>query len=175
MWGMNRSAALDYDTANCTIEAALRIIGEKWTFIVLREAFSGVRRFDDIRRRTQAPRQVLSTRLASLVEDGLLRKVLYHEPGQRSRHEYRLTGKGLDLYPVIVALMAWGDKYAVSEAGPPTLLRHRDCGAPVSARLCCDEGHMLDGARDVLAIPGPGAQRITAQKITEPAGEFLRI
>jgi DNA-binding HxlR family transcriptional regulator len=140
---MNRPSVLDYDTGNCTIEAALRIIGEKWTFLVLREAFTGTRRFGDIRRRTHAPRQVLSSRLASLVEDGLLRRVPYHEPGQRSRYEYRLTSKGLELYPVIVALMTWGDKYAVSEAGVPTLLRHRDCGAAVGLRLYCDEGHRL--------------------------------
>ena len=88
---MGRPWILDYDGANCTIGAAVGIIGEKWTFLVLREVFNGVRRFDDMQRRTQAPRQILSDRLARLVDRGLLRKVPYQEDGQRSRHEYRLT------------------------------------------------------------------------------------
>lgn len=128
---MARPWILEYDDTNCTIAAAVRHIGDKWTFLILREAFNGVRRFDDMRRRTQAPRQVLSDRLARLVADGMLRRVPYQERGQRARHEYRLTQKGLDLYPVLVALMGWGDKYAVGPAGPQVQLTHRDCGADV--------------------------------------------
>src|SRR5262244_473856 len=115
---MGTSWMLDYDTANCAIGAAVGAIGERWTFLVLREAFSGVRRFDDMQRRTRAPRQVLSDRLARLVDQGLLRKVPYQEHGQRTRYEYRLTEAGLDLYPVLVALMQWGDRYAAGPAGP---------------------------------------------------------
>ena len=103
---------LDYDPANCAVAATVSLIGEKWTFLVLREAFSGVRRFADIQRRTQAPRQILSDRLSRLVHEGLLRRVPYQEAGQRARHEYRLTAKGLDLYPIMVALMHFGDQYA---------------------------------------------------------------
>src|SRR6202045_5551373 len=128
---MRRPWVLDYDTANCTIGAAIDMIGEKWTFLVLREAFSGVRRFADMQRRTRAPRQILSDRLARLVDEGLLRKVPYRESGQRSRDEYRLTSKGMDLYPVLVALMAWGNQYAAGPAGPQVTLTHRDCGAGV--------------------------------------------
>src|SRR6266849_7675814 len=120
---------LDYDSANCAIGAAVGILGERSTFLVLREAFNGVRRFDDMQRRTGLPRQVLSQRLSRLVDEGLLRKVPYQESGQRPRSEYRLTEKGLDLYPVLVALMAWGDKYEVGTEGPQVLLRHRGCGA----------------------------------------------
>src|SRR5271155_93520 len=100
---MKKSWALDYDTSNCNIAAALAVVGEKWTFLVLREAFNGVRRFDDMQRRTGAPRQVLSNRLANLVNEGILRKSPYQEQGQRLRSEYRLTGKGIDLFPVIAA------------------------------------------------------------------------
>jgi DNA-binding HxlR family transcriptional regulator len=157
---MSRPWILDYDSQNCTIGAALAIVGEKWTFLVLREAFNGVRRFDDIRRRTRAPRQVLSDRLARLVQQGLLRKVPYREAGQRSRSEYRLTEKGLALYPLIVALLEWGDTYAVSAEGPLVELTHRDCGAPVELQLRCAEGHHLDSARDVTPVPGPGARMI---------------
>jgi DNA-binding HxlR family transcriptional regulator len=150
---------LDYDTANCAIGAATAIIGERTTFLVLREIFGGVRRFDDIQRRTGAPRQVLSDRLARLVLEGLLRKVPYQQNGQRSRHEYRLTDKGLDLYPVLVALMHWGDRYEGDPAGPPVLLTHRDCGEPVRLQLSCDAGHVVPSAREVTPLPGPGARK----------------
>src|SRR5499425_3924342 len=115
---MTKSWQLDYDTANCNIASALEVVGERWTFLVLREAFNGVRRFDDMQRRTQAPRQVLSDRLSRLVAEGLLRRVPYQERGQRARLEYRLTEKGRDLYLVLVSLMEWGDKYAAGPAGP---------------------------------------------------------
>ncbi|HXW45115.1 MAG TPA: helix-turn-helix domain-containing protein [Streptosporangiaceae bacterium] len=155
-----RSWALDYDTAGCTIAGALAIVGEKWTFLVLREAFNGVRRFDDMQRRTSAPRQVLSDRLARLVAEGILRKVPYREEGQRARSEYRLTEKGIELFPVIVSLLNWGDKYAGSPEGPPVLLTHRDCGAGVHLQLACDDGHVLHSAREVTPVPGPGARRV---------------
>jgi DNA-binding HxlR family transcriptional regulator len=155
-----KSWALEYDPAKCNIAAALSIVGEKWTFLVLREAFNGIRRFDDMQRRTGAPRQVLSNRLSRLVDDGLLRKVPYREPGQRPRSEYRLTEKGIDLFPVIVALMTWGDKYASELVGPPVVLTHRDCGAQVELELTCADGHVLSSARDVTPKPGPGARRV---------------
>ena len=151
---------LDYDPANCAIGAAVRILGERASFLVLREAFNGVRRFDDMQRRTGIPRQVLSSRLARLAGEGLLRRVPYQEAGQRSRGEYRLTSKGLDLYPVLVALMQWGDRYEVDPDGPPVLLRHRDCGEPVQLQLSCHAGHVLESAREVSPVPGPGARRV---------------
>jgi DNA-binding HxlR family transcriptional regulator len=157
---MRRPWFLDYETSNCTIGAAIGILGEKWTFLVLREAFSGIRRFDDMHRRTGAPRQVLSDRLARLVREGLLRKVPYQDHGQRTRFEYRLTGKGLDLYPVLVALMEWGERYAAGPAGPQALLTHRDCGQPVGLQLRCTQGHTLRSAREVTPLPGPGARKI---------------
>ncbi|HWG61593.1 MAG TPA: helix-turn-helix domain-containing protein [Streptosporangiaceae bacterium] len=157
---MERPWILDYDSVNCSIGAAVAIIGERWTFLVLREAFNGVRRFDDMQRRTAMPRQVLSDRLARLVREDLLRKVPYRDAGQRTRYEYRLTSKGLDLYPVLVALMQWGDEHAVGPAGPQVNLRHRDCGEPLTLQLSCQAGHILDSAREVTPIPGPGARKI---------------
>jgi DNA-binding HxlR family transcriptional regulator len=157
---MGRAWILDYDPANCAIGAAVGIIGERPTFLVLREVFNGVRRFDDMQRRTAIPRQVLSQRLGRLVDEGLLRKMPYQESGQRSRDEYRLTDKGLDLYPVLVSLLQWGDRYAVGPAGPPVELRHRDCGEPVHVQLSCAAGHVLDSAREVTPVPGPGARKI---------------
>jgi DNA-binding HxlR family transcriptional regulator len=157
---MTKSWALDYDTSNCNIAAALSIVGEKWAFLVLREAFNGVRRFDDMQRRTNAPRQVLSNRLAHLVAEGILRKAPYQEEGQRPRSEYRLTEKGIELFPVIVALLEWGDRYAAWPGGPAVELTHRDCGAPVHLELACSAGHVLDSAREVTPLPGPGARRV---------------
>ena len=82
------------------------------------------------------------------------------DSGQRSRHEYRLTDKGLDLYPVLVALMHWGDRYAAEPAGAPVVLQHRDCGEPVQLQLTCGAGHVMESARDVTPVPGPGARKI---------------
>jgi DNA-binding HxlR family transcriptional regulator len=157
---MGRPWILDYDSANCAIGATVAIIGERSTFLVLREAFNGVRRFDDMARRTGIPRQVLSDRLARLVREGLLRKVPYQDAGQRARWEYRLTSKGLDLYPALVALLEWGNQHAVGPAGPQVELRHRDCGEPVHLQLACEAGHVLDDAREVTPVPGPGARKI---------------
>ena len=157
---MERPWILDYDSANCAIGAAVGILGERSTFLVLREAFNGVRRFDDMQRRTGMPRQVLSQRLARLVAEGMLRKVPYQQAGQRSRAEYRLTEKGLDLYPVLVALMEWGDRYEVGSDGPQVLLQHRDCGEPVRLQLACEAGHVIGSAREVTPAPGPGARKI---------------
>jgi DNA-binding HxlR family transcriptional regulator len=157
---MRRPWILDYDSANCAIGAAVAVIGERSTFLVLREAFNGVRRFDDMQRRTGMPRQVLSDRLARLVREDLLRKVPYQDSGQRRRYEYRLTSKGLDLYPVLVALMEWGDQHAVGPAGPQVVLQHRDCGEPVHLQMACAAGHVVESAREITPLPGPGARKI---------------
>jgi DNA-binding HxlR family transcriptional regulator len=151
--------ALRWDPDPCSIARTLELVGEKWSLLVLREVFSGVRRFDDLRRRTGAPRQVLSARLTTLVEAGVLRRHPYQEPGQRTRYEYRLTRAGMDLYPVLVSLMRWGDRYLDQPTGGPTLeLTHQDCGEPVDVTLRCRAGHDLDSARDVHPRPGPGAR-----------------
>jgi DNA-binding HxlR family transcriptional regulator len=149
---------LRYSDDNCSIARTIAIVGEKWTFIVLREAFSGIRRFADFQAATGAPRQVLSARLGRLVEEGLLRKAAYQEPGQRQRFEYRLTEKGLDLYPIMIALMHWGDRYVADPDGPSVVVTHRGCGAPVRQYFRCDDGHEVAGPREVTAVPGPGAR-----------------
>jgi len=152
-------AALDWSTETCTIGRAMAVLGEKSTMVVLREVFNGVRRFADMHERTGIPRQVLTNRLASLVEHGLLRREPYQEPGARIRHEYRLTAKGFDLYPVLIAVKEWGDRYLAEPEGPPLEMVHRDCGAEVRAELRCAGGHVLREYRDVLPRPGPGARR----------------
>jgi DNA-binding HxlR family transcriptional regulator len=145
-----------YHPANCSIARSLELVGERWTFLVLREAFNGIRRFDDIQQYTGAPRQVLSARLATLVDHGILRRVPYQEPGQRQRHEYRLTQKGLDLYPILVSLLGWGDKYLADDDGPPVVLTHRDCGKPIRVAIVCADGHEVPSARQVTPTQPTG-------------------
>lgn len=130
----------------------LSVVGEKWSLLVLREAFLGVRRFADFQRNLGAPKAVLTDRLGTLVEQGVLRRVPYRAEGERQRHEYRLTEKGIDLYPTLVALMQWGDKYLADDVAP-LALEHRDCGAPVHLGLVCAHGHELSGAREVRPVP----------------------
>ena len=151
--------ALEWSVENCTIGRAMAILGERWTVVVLREVFNGIRRFDDMRIRTNIPRQVLANRLGTLVEHGILRREPYREPGARVRYEYRLTRKGLDLYPVLVAVLDWGDRYLADPEGSPISLVHRDCGAQVRAVLRCDADHVVESPRQVVPRPGPGARR----------------
>ncbi|OZV78754.1 transcriptional regulator [Micromonospora echinospora] len=151
--------ALDWSVENCTIGRAMAILGERWTVVVLREVFNGVRRFDDMRVRTGIPRQVLTNRLAALVEQGVLRREPYREPGARVRHEYRLTPMGFDLWPVLVAVLAWGDRYLADPEGAPLSVRHRDCEEPVRVALRCAAGHEVTEPRDLVPRPGPGACR----------------
>jgi DNA-binding HxlR family transcriptional regulator len=149
--------ALDWSVENCPIGRAMEILGERWTVVVLREVFNGIRRYDDMRVRTGIPRQVLANRLATLVEHGILRRVPYQDPGSRQRFEYRLTEKGLDLYPMLVALRDWGVRYLVDPDGSPLDIRHRDCDAEVHTELRCTAGHQLTSPRQAVPRPGPGA------------------
>ena len=152
--------ALDWSIENCTVQRALAVLGDKWTFVVLREVFNGIRRFDDMRVRTNIPRQVLSGRLARLVAEGLLRREPYQEPNQRQRFEYRLTQKGFDLYPILVALNEWGAEYYADAEGSPLAFRHRHCQGEVGVSLHCSEGHEITERREVVPAPGPGARRL---------------
>lgn len=156
---MERPPALDWSVDNCTIARAMEILGEKWTVVVLREVFSGIRRFDDMRVRTGIPRQVLTNRLAALVGHGVLRREPYQEPGARVRHEYRLTEKGFDLYPMLLAVAEWGNRYLADPQGPPISYAHRDCGAEIRVAMRCAGGHEVSDNRAVLPRPGPGTHR----------------
>ena len=158
---------LDVSTENCPIGRTLDVVGTSWTLRLLREAFFGVRRFNDFHERLGLSSALLSTRLAVLVEQGILARVADQRPGARPRHEYRLTAKGRDLYPVLTALREWGERYQLDGDGPPIEVTHRDCGRVVGLRLVCTDGHGLT-ARDVVAEPGPGARRRSAPAPTSP-------
>jgi DNA-binding HxlR family transcriptional regulator len=132
----------------------LALLGEKWTLLILREAFFGVRRYGQLVRNLGIPRPTLSTRLRTLVDAGLLQRVRYAtEP---DRHEYRLTRAGIDLFPSIVALMRWGDTHLAGPEGPPIVLRHNDCGEIADPYLACRNcGGEID-ARNVTPERGAG-------------------
>lgn len=153
-------AALAWSTEGCPIGGAMEVLGDRWTLVVMREVINGIRRFDDIRRHTGIPRQVLTNRLTRLVEDGLLHKVPYQPAGERARHEYRLTEKGFDLYPILLAIKAWGDTYVGDAATSPVAFHHRECGAEVRVEMVCDDGHRVTRPREVIPAPGPGAVRL---------------
>jgi DNA-binding HxlR family transcriptional regulator len=144
----------DFPRDSCAVAAALDPLGDRWTLLVLREAFFGVRRFEQLVENTGAARNILTNRLGRLVDAGILEKRLYSE--RPPRHEYRLTEKGLDLWPVIISLARWGGKWGELEVGPAIALQHKDCGAVVEPQLCCPECGEPVGARDVRVVPGPG-------------------
>lgn len=106
-----------YEGQDCSVARALEVVGERWTLLILRDAFLGVRRFDDFQRSLGVARNVLNARLQRLVEHGLLERRRYQE--RPERFEYRLTEMGLDLLPVIEALMRWGDRWLPSPAPAP--------------------------------------------------------
>jgi DNA-binding HxlR family transcriptional regulator len=119
----------------CSIARTLEIVGEKWALLAIREVFLGNRRFDEMVRRTGAPRDTLAARLRRLVDAGILERRQYAE--HPARFEYHLTQAGRDLYPVIMSLMSWGDRYLAGPEGPPLVLEHRDHRLQV--QLTCAE------------------------------------
>jgi DNA-binding HxlR family transcriptional regulator len=149
-----------YSDDNCSIRRTLDIVGERWTLLVLREAYYGVRRFEDFVRALGCPRDVLSARLRTLVDEEILVRRPYREPGKRRRDEYRLTAKGRELFPALVALLQWGDRWTADPEGPAVRLTHRDCGEPLTMTMTCEAGHGPLTVRDVQAEPGAGARLV---------------
>ncbi len=134
----------------CPMAHALDVVRNRSAFLVLREAFYGATRFEEFAARTGLSEPVTATRLRELTDAGLLEREPYQEPGQRTRRLYRLTEKGSDLLPAIVALMQWGDKW-VLPGGARVEVRHQDCGSAVRAELRCEHGHDVGGDELELA------------------------
>ena len=145
-----------YADQHCSIAATLERVGDRWTLLVIREAFLGARRFDQYQERLGIARNVLADRLGRLVDDGILERRRYQE--RPERFEYRLTEKGIDLWPVIVSLLQWGDKHVFAPDERPVVLRHRDCGGEVDDHRMCGRCGAALGPRDVIGEPGPGAR-----------------
>ncbi|MGH2873927.1 MAG: winged helix-turn-helix transcriptional regulator [Solirubrobacteraceae bacterium] len=145
-----------WTAGRCTIARTLELIPTRSAFLILREAFYGTTRFDDFAERVGISEPVAAARLRELVDKGLLEREDYREPGQRTRRRYRLTEKGADLLPALVALMQWGDRW-LDDRGGPVELRHRGCGGRVSVQLRCAGGHPVDPEELDLARHRPRA------------------
>jgi DNA-binding HxlR family transcriptional regulator len=143
------------------VARALSVVGDRWTLLVLRDAFLGVRRFEDFRA-VGLTRHRLADRLKKLVAAGVLERVRYQE--RPPRFEYRLSEKGRDLYPVIVSLVRWGDRWMAGEAGPPVELIHRGCGHVITPVLACPDCAAPVTARDMRAQAGPALRARTPEE-----------
>jgi DNA-binding HxlR family transcriptional regulator len=140
---------------NCSIARAIDVVGSRSALLFIREAFFGTRKFEDFARRVGIGEPATAARLKALTTDGVLERVPYQKPGQRTRFEYRLTEKGRDLHTVITALRQWGDEWASDAAGRPIVALHRNCGSEVGVRVRCARGHVV--RPEVIDIePGPG-------------------
>jgi DNA-binding HxlR family transcriptional regulator len=145
-----------YADENCSIARTLELVGERWTLLIIRQAMLGTRRFDEFQAQLGIARNVLTLRLDRLVEAGVLRRSLYEE--RPKRYEYRMTKKGTDLWPVLMALLQWGDRYEAPN-GPPVVIEHRDCGGELDDRRRCRRCGAELEAWQVVRRPGPGARK----------------
>jgi len=144
----------DYPNQLCSIANSLEVIGERWSLLIVRDVFNGNRRFGEIQGSLGVARNVLSARLQRLLDEDILERRPYQE--SPARYEYFLTEKGLDLWPTLIALLNWGDRYSPSPGGPPKLIRHKVCGGAVNERGICEECGKTLHARDAIQVPGPG-------------------
>lgn len=143
----------DHPTLPCSIEATLDLVGDRWTLLILRDIFRGVHRFSRLHEDLGIAKNLLTDRLARLVDHGILHKVPYQE--RPPRFEYRLTAKGMDLSPALVALMGWGDRWAL-DGEPPTLLVHDTCRTPLEQVLLCPTCDETVRPTHIRSRPGPG-------------------
>src|SRR5579859_2797914 len=149
----------DYESQTCSVARTVEVLGDRWTLLVLRDVFNGIRRFDELSVHLGIARDVLTKRLAALVDEGLIKRVPYQEPGARTRYEYRLTDAGRDLRPVLLALLDWGDRHRAGTRGVPAQLFHEECGAPVRVQVLCEQGHEIGPRTRLALVPGPGSRR----------------
>jgi DNA-binding HxlR family transcriptional regulator len=143
----------ELDQQPCSLARALAVVGDRWTLLVLRECFLGVRRFDEFEKRLGITRHVLADRLKKLTEAGVLSKQLYQQ--RPPREAYRLTEKGHELYPVLLALVNWGDRHLSGAEGAPIRHVHKSCGQPMHGVLGCSECGDPLAARDVALREAP--------------------
>ena len=144
-----------YDNQLCSIARTLEVIGDRWTLLVIRDAFLGVHRFEDFQKSLGVARNVLTDRLNRLVDEGILRRQLYQE--RPERYEYRLTRKGVELWPAMMTMMKWGDTYLYPERHPRLVL-HKDCGGEIDQRLHCSKCGVELGPTDVYVEAAPAAK-----------------
>ncbi len=142
-----------FSEMDCSVAQCLEVVGEWWSMLIVRDTFMGVTRFEDFHKRLGISRNILRERLNSLVNAGVLEKIPYSE--HPPRHDYKLTQKGKDLWPILTAMRQWGDLYA-APSGPPVELVHRSCGETTHAEMACAWCGERLTYRNVKAVPGPG-------------------
>lgn len=146
----------DFGAMSCSIARSLHLVGDSWTPLILRDVYLGISRFDDLRDDLGIARNVLAARLAWLVDHGILVRQAYQV--RQVRYDYVLSEKGRDLAPVLMALMAWGDRWTAGQDGPPVRLRHEECGELVEPVVVCSHCQLPLVADAVKALPGPGGR-----------------
>jgi DNA-binding HxlR family transcriptional regulator len=154
----------------CSVARTVDLLGDWWTPLVLREAYYGTRRFEDFQRNLAIGRNILTQRLTRLVDEGLFDRVPYHD--RPLRHEYVLTTKGRDFFPVLAAMWAWGDKWLGDPDGPPVVMIHKSCGHQTHAEVVCAHCHEPLEVRDVRSALGPGFPR-TMKAAALASGRFV--
>jgi DNA-binding HxlR family transcriptional regulator len=159
--------ARDYDL-DCSVARSLELIGERWSLLVIRDVFLGHRRFDEIQSSLGIARNVLASRLGRLMDEGILEKRPYQE--RPVRYEYFLTEKGLDLWPVLISMLRWGDRHYQEDAGPPMLIVHKGCGGEVDDRRICTRCGKFLEVREARAVPGPPLESVAQTLDRQPAG-----
>jgi DNA-binding HxlR family transcriptional regulator len=155
----------DVGKLDCTIARTLSVIGDRWTLLILRDAFLGTRRFEGFQSSLGITRHRLADRLEKLVRHGVFRRDRYHEAPPR--FEYRLTEKGIDLYGVVVTIAGWGDKHMAGKKGPLVERVHRGCGQVTALRLTCEHCGDAVTARDMTARPAKGHRAARGAAVTE--------
>ena len=157
-----------FNAMNCAAAQALDQIGDWWTLLIVREAIYGKSSFTEFRENLGIARNIRSGRLARLVQAGIVERTAYREPGTRERHEYRLSGPGRELIPILLAFMGWGYRNLAGPEGPPTVVRHAGCGARIRVSLICEDGHELEKRPSLRLEPGPGS-RVRSLGTSAPA------
>jgi DNA-binding HxlR family transcriptional regulator len=153
----------EYEGQVCSAARTLELVGERWTLLILRDAFLGIRRFGEFQESLGVARNVLAARLERLVDEGVMERRRYQE--RPERFEYRLTEKGIALWPVLIALTQWGDAYTTDdEHGPPMRFLHRGCGGTLDDHLSCDACGERLSPRDIEVRPGPGLEAIPEEQ-----------
>jgi DNA-binding HxlR family transcriptional regulator len=150
----------------CSIARATDLFGDAWTALIMRDVLLGVTRFDDIAEDLGISRKVLSARLARLVSEGVLTRERYQE--RPPREHYRATEKGAQLYPVLLALMDWGDRWYAGEAGPPALVHHDDCNRETTPVTVCARCREPLTAANSTQLPGPGGRIGPGTRVLAP-------
>lgn len=145
-----------FANVNCSLAQSLELIGDWWTPLILRDVFVGIDKFDDLAVDLGISRNLLTTRLADLVENEIVKRVRYSERPPRDR--YVLTEAGRELVPVLAALTAWGDRWTDRKNGPPTLFRHKACGQVMTPQVACAHCGEVLNATDLEGVRGPGAK-----------------